>query len=137
MAALGLHCRALAFSSWGKQGLLSRCGVWASHWLLFSCTMGSRHAGSVVLVHGLSCHIWSLPGPGIEPVSPALAGRCRGHRTLHLNHWTTREVPRKYNFMVVFFSFLWRSHFSLNVKFYTVFFKFCLLGIYLIESPSI
>ena len=30
--------------------------------------------------------MWNLPGPGMEPVSPALAGR-------FLNHWTTREVP--------------------------------------------
>ena len=29
--------------------------------------------GSVVVVHGLSCS-WDLPGPGFEPVSPALAG---------------------------------------------------------------
>ena len=38
--------------------------------------MGSRCAGSVVAVHGLSCSngMWDLPGPGIEPVSPALAG---------------------------------------------------------------
>ena len=28
---------------------------------------------------------WDLPGPGIEPVPPALAGR--------LNYWTAREVP--------------------------------------------
>ena len=26
-------------------------------------------------VLGLSCSMWDLPGPGIEPVSPALAGR--------------------------------------------------------------
>ena len=32
--------------------------------------MGSRHAGSVVVGHGM----WNLPGPGLEPVSPALAG---------------------------------------------------------------
>ena len=28
--------------------------------------------------------MWNLPGPEIEPVSPALAGA--------LNHWTTRKV---------------------------------------------
>ena len=32
--------------------------------------------GSVVVAPGLSCsHIWDLPGPGLEPVSPALGGR--------------------------------------------------------------
>ena len=33
-------------------------------------SMGSRHAGLVVVGHGM----WNLPGPGLEPVSPALAG---------------------------------------------------------------
>ena len=33
-------------------------------------------AGSVVGVHGLFLrHMWNRPGLGIEPVSPALAGR--------------------------------------------------------------
>ena len=35
------------------------------------------HMGSVVVAHGLSCStagMWDLPGPGLEPVSPALAG---------------------------------------------------------------
>ena len=39
---------------------------------------GSRCAGSVVVsLHRLSCFLgmWALSGPGIEPVSPALAGR--------------------------------------------------------------
>ena len=38
---------------------------------------GSRRAGSVVVAHGPSCSasMWDLPRPGLEPVSPALAGR--------------------------------------------------------------
>ena len=32
--------------------------------------------------------MWDLPRPGLEPVSPALAGRL-------LNHCTTREAPRQ------------------------------------------
>ena len=41
-------------------------------------------AGSVVVARGFSscgtrayllCDMWDLPGPGLEPVSPALAGR--------------------------------------------------------------
>ena len=56
-----LRCRAQAlghesFSSWGSQALqrwLSSCDTQA--WLLLST--------------------WDLPGPGIKPVSPALAGR--------------------------------------------------------------
>ena len=33
------------------------------------------HAGSVFVAHGLRSHgMWDLLGPGVEPVSPALAG---------------------------------------------------------------
>ena len=69
------------------------CGAWASHCGGFSCR-GARALGaqasvvmacglssrgvqaSVVVAHGLSCSVacWDLPGPGNEPVSPALAG---------------------------------------------------------------
>ena len=37
---------------------------------------GSRCAGSVVVAHGAQplCGMWDLPRPGLEPVSPALAG---------------------------------------------------------------
>ena len=63
-----------------------RCGARASHCGGFSCC-GARAQGtqaSVVGAHGLSscgsraqllCGMWDLPGPGLEPVSPALAGR--------------------------------------------------------------
>ena len=89
LAVLGLRCYAQAFSS---------CGVQASHCGSFSCciarALGTR--ASVVVAHGLSscglwaleCSLsscgsrasllpgmWNLPGPGLEPVSPALAGR--------------------------------------------------------------
>ena len=45
------------FSSWGKWGLLSRCGAWASHCNGFS-RFGARalgRAGSGVVALGLSC----------------------------------------------------------------------------------
>ena len=54
----------------------SRCaGLSLSRPLLLRST-GSRHAGSVVVAHGPSflCGMWDLPRPGLEPVSPALAG---------------------------------------------------------------
>ena len=37
---------------------------------------GLQSAGSVVVAHGLSCShgMWDLPGLGLEPVFPALAG---------------------------------------------------------------
>ena len=78
MAVLGLRCCARAFSSCGKQGplFITVCGpltiatsLVAEHRLqtrrLSSC--GSR----AQLLRGM----WDPPRPGLEPVSPALAGR--------------------------------------------------------------
>ena len=99
MAALGLRCCARAFSSCGERGLLfvavrglliamaSLCygaqalGAQASVVVargLSSC--GSQALGSwasVVVAHGLSCSAacGTLPGPGLEPMFPPLAGR--------------------------------------------------------------
>ena len=76
LTELGLHCCTWAFSS---------CGERASHCGGFSCC-GARALGmraSVVVARGLgSCGsraqllrgTWDLPGPGLEPVSPSLAG---------------------------------------------------------------
>ena len=78
MAVLGLRFCARAFSSCGEQGplFITVCGpltvaasLVAEHRLqmrrLSSC--GSR----ALLLRGM----WDLPRPGLEPVSPALAGR--------------------------------------------------------------
>ena len=78
MAVLGFHFCARAFSSCGKRGPLFitvhgpftiTASLVAEHRLqtrrLSSC--GSR----AQLLRGMS----DLPGPGLEPVSPALAGR--------------------------------------------------------------
>ena len=92
LAALGLRCCAWASSSCGT---ILHCVGFSLRWLLFQGT-GSRHvsfsscgtqtqqlwlSGSraqayccgawAQLLHGM----WDLPGPGLEPVSPALAGR--------------------------------------------------------------
>ena len=85
LAALGLCCCAWAFSSCGERGY-SLLQVQASHCGGFSCcrawALGAR--ASVVVAHGLSScgaralllrGMWDLPGPGIKPMSPALAGR--------------------------------------------------------------
>ena len=77
MAVLGLRFCVRAFSSCGKQGplfiavrrpLTIAASPVAEHRLqtrrLTSC--GSR----AQLLHGM----WDLPRPGLEPVSPALAG---------------------------------------------------------------
>ena len=72
LAVLGLHFCVRAFSSCGERGplFIAVCGpLVAEHKLqmrrLSSC--GSR----AQLVRGM----WDLPRPGLEPVSPALAGR--------------------------------------------------------------
>ena len=77
LAALGLRCCARAFSSCRERGLL------------FIVVRGLRNeVASLVADHGLqarrlsSCGsraqllrgMWDIPGPGLEPVSPALAG---------------------------------------------------------------
>ena len=60
LALLGLRCCVEAFSSCSELGLLSHCGVRASHYGRFSCcrALALEHwlwsTGSVV-VHGLSC----------------------------------------------------------------------------------
>ena len=85
MVALRLCCSTWAFSSCGQQGLPSRWGAWTSQCCGFSCCRGQAlgFRASVVAAGRLSsCGIWTLllhsmwdlPGSGIEPTSPALAG---------------------------------------------------------------
>ena len=109
MVMLGLRFCARAFSSCGKQGplFITVCGPLtiaasfvAEHRIqthrLSNC--GSR----AQLLHGM----WDLPRPGLEPVSPALAGRFSTtappgkprvvHFLLRMNlHWyiTTTQSP--------------------------------------------
>ena len=96
-AVLGLCCCARALSSCSKRGSTPHCSVQASQCSGFSCcgalALGARASaigaralsscGSWGLEHRLSgCGAraqllhgtWDLPRPGIEPVSPALAG---------------------------------------------------------------
>ena len=78
MAVLGLRFYARAFSSCGKRGplfiavrgpLTIVASLAAEHRLqprrLSSCGSGAQ----------LLCGMWDLPRPGLESVSPALAGR--------------------------------------------------------------
>ena len=67
------------FCGCGKWGLPSSCGVWAPHCGGLSC-FGARALGRVGFSSSgtwdsLPCSMWNLPGRGIKPVSPALAGR--------------------------------------------------------------
>ena len=120
MAALGLRCCARAFSSCGEQGLCSGCdgrtslfaehklqGVWASR--VAAC--GLSNCGSWAPAHGLSscgtgawlpCSMCDPPRPGIEPMSPVLAGRI-----------FTTEPPGKPStrlFQSLEFGRRWRGH---------------------------
>ena len=77
MAVLGLRFRARAFSSCGEQGPL------------FIAVRGPLTIAASLVEHSLQTHrlsncgsraqvlrgTWDLPRPGLEPVSPALAGR--------------------------------------------------------------
>ena len=78
VAACGLF---LVVVSGGYSSL--RCAGFSLKWFLLLQSTGSRHAGSVVVAHGLSScgswalllhGMWDLPRPGLEPMSPALAG---------------------------------------------------------------
>ena len=68
------HCRGFSYCGAWALGVrasvvaargLSSCGLWALECRLSSC--GAR----AYLLHGM----WGLPGPGLELVFPALAGR--------------------------------------------------------------
>ena len=73
----------LSFGSAGSGHAVS--GGFSLQLLLSFGSAGSGHTGSVVwpralsrgslvVAHGLPCSMWGLPRPGIEPVSPTLAG---------------------------------------------------------------
>ena len=96
LAVLDLCCCTQAFSSCCKWGLLSSwgCTGFSLRWPLLGSS-GSRlsHCGSwAQLPHGT----WDLPKAGIEPVSPALAGRLSTARRPGKSHLltTVREFPK-------------------------------------------
>ena len=90
LAELGLHCCTWAFSSCGEQGLLfivvlglltavaslivqhgiQACGLSSCGTQVLECGGFSGCGARAQLLGGM----WDLPGPGIEPMSPALAG---------------------------------------------------------------
>ena len=60
------------------------CAGFSLQWLLLLQSTGSRVQASVVVAHRLSScgswalllhGMWDLPGPGLKPISPALAGK--------------------------------------------------------------
>ena len=75
---LGLFLCSRGFFSCSKRGLLSHCRAQASHCGGFSCcwvwVLGCISFRSCGTWAYLPRSMWDLLGPGIEPVSPALAG---------------------------------------------------------------
>ena len=75
---IAAHRLCLVAVSRGYASLCAGFGLWWLLWLRSTCSSCSMQAWSPP-------GKWDLPGPGIKPLAPALAGR-------FLNHWTTREV---------------------------------------------
>ena len=78
LAVLGLHFCARAFSSCGKRGPLfiavrGPLTIVAS--LVAEHRLQTRRLSSCGSRAQLLCGMWDLPRPGLEPASPALAGR--------------------------------------------------------------
>ena len=105
-----------------RAGATLCCGAWASHCGGFSCcraqALGARasatvarglsNCGSRTLEHRLSScgmraqllrGMWDLPGAGIEPVSPALAG---GFLTTVPTGKSQRSLFKKLNYDTIF-----------------------------------
>ena len=106
LAVLGLWCCAWAFSSCNEQGLLSAFGVWASPCGGSSCCgvqalgMWAQQMGHLGLT-ALQCS--GSPQPGIELVSPELAGGFLtigppGKPSINIydSHWPIQLITRKW-----------------------------------------
>ena len=133
VAARGLS---LVVASRGYSSL--RCVGFSLRWLLLLHSMGSRSVGfsscgSWALERRLSscgpqvyllCGMWDLPGPGIEPVSPTLAGR-----------FLTTVPPGKPGlyFYFFFFIFLFFNYTILGVL-YFIFINGCVGSSFLCEG---
>ena len=78
MAVLGLRFCARAFSSCGKWGPLF---ITVRRPLIIMASLDAEHRLQMRRLSNYGsraqplCGMWDLPRPGLEPVSPALAGR--------------------------------------------------------------
>ena len=73
-------------------------------------------AGSIVVVHGfkLPCDMWNLPGSGIKPVLPALAGGS--------NHTPPGQPP--HNYLFALFVFITLDQLSIMLSYFFMHFKY-------------
>ena len=77
MAVLGLRFCARAFSSCGKWGplfIVVRGPLTIAASLVAGHKLQTRRLSTCGSRAQLLCGMWDLPRPGLEPVSPALAG---------------------------------------------------------------
>ena len=104
LAVLGLHCCAWAFSSCDLQGLLQCMGSTLLCLLLLGVWALGPQASAAVVCGLSSCAawvqltsgMWNLPGPTIEPVSPALAGEFLSREVLGIfNTWYLIDISQK------------------------------------------
>ena len=88
MAVLGPHCCVQAFSNCQEQGLLSRCGVWASPGGFSCCRAQAVGAQAQQLWCMGSVALWRVRSSDTRDQTsvPCFA---RGI----LNKWTTKKVP--------------------------------------------
>ena len=110
---LGLRCCVQAFSSCSQQRLLfivvygpliavaslaAEYGLWVHKASVASAHRLSSCGAPAQLLHG----IWNLPRSGIEPASPALAGRLLStlppgeSSVFHLRSWDRKEYEREF-----------------------------------------
>ena len=78
MAVLGLRFCARAFSSCGKRGplfIVVRRPLTVAASLVAEHRLQTHRLSNCGSRAQLLCGMWDLPRPGLEPVSPALAGR--------------------------------------------------------------
>ena len=101
MAVLGLRFCARAFSSCGKRGPLfiavrGRLTIAAS--LVAEHRLQTRRLSNCGSRAQLLRGVWDLPRPGLEPVSPALAGR-----------FSTTTPPGKPQFYFYLMNYSWNK----------------------------
>ena len=78
MAVLGLRFCVRAFSSCGKRGplfIMVRGSLTITASFVVEHRLQTRRLSNCGSRAQLLCGMWDLPRPGLEPVSPSLAGR--------------------------------------------------------------